>query len=149
MARVEATTLIAAPLEAVYRQARAVEEFPEFMPDVESVEVLERTDDRTVTRWVGVVQGRKVRWVEEDHWDDAAHTCHFRQREGDFAHYAGVWRFEPAGEGTRTSVTVDFEIDLPLAGPLLSTVLRTLMRKNIEAMLAALKARVEAPPARA
>ncbi len=145
MARVEASLVIAAPVEEVYAQARAVEDFPRFMPDLESVEVLERWDGHTVTRWVGVVQGRKIRWVEEDLWDDAAHRCTFRQREGDFSRYEGTWSFEPEAEGTRTTVTVDFEMDIPLAGPLISTLLRTLMRKNVEGMLRALKERIERP----
>jgi len=145
MARVEASVVIAAPVDQVYARARAVEDFPHFMPDLESVEVLERWDGNTVTRWVGVVQGRKIRWVEEDLWDDAAHRCTFRQREGDFSRYEGTWAFEPVAGGTRTTVTVDFEMDIPLAGPLISTLLRTLMRKNVEGMLRALKEHIERP----
>lgn len=143
MARVDASIVIAAPIDAVYGLAKAVESFPEFMPDVESVEVLERSNGNTVTRWVGLVQGRKIRWVEEDIWDDGNYRCTFRQREGDFTRYEGTWRFEATPEGTRTTIEVDFELDIPLAGPLLSNLLRTLMRKNIHNMLAALKTRVE------
>ncbi len=145
MARVEGSVIIAAPIEQVYALAKAVEDFPDFMPDLESVEVLERWDGNTVTRWVGLVQGRKIRWVEEDVWDDTAYRCSFRQREGDFTRYEGTWRFTATPEGTRTSVEVDFEIDIPFAGPLISTLLRTLMRKNVESMLMALKNRIERP----
>lgn len=143
MAQVNASTIIAAPIDAVYAAARAVETFPEFMPDLESVEVLERWNGNTVTRWVGLVQGRKIRWVEEDLWDDAAYRCDFRQREGDFTRYQGTWRFEPVPEGTRTTIDVDFQLDIPLAGALLSNLLKMLMRKNIENMLAALKQQIE------
>lgn len=144
MARVEASTVIAAPIDAVYALAKAVESFPEFMPDLESVEVLERWNGNTVSRWVGVMQGRKIRWVEEDIWDDGGYSCAFRQREGDFTRYAGVWWFEEVPGGTRTTIEVDFELDIPLAGPLLSSLLRSLMRKNIYNMLLALKNQMEA-----
>jgi len=143
MAEVQATTIIRAPLAEVYRVAKDVERFPEFMPDVESIRVLERADSRTVTEWVGVVQGRKIRWVEDDHWDDDAHRCRFRQREGDFTTYEGTWSFEAVPEGTRTTLVLEYEMDLPLAGALLSTLLRVLVRKNLESMLAALKGQLE------
>ena len=141
--QVTATALIRAPLQDVYRQAQDVEAFPSFMPDVQSVRVLAREGSRTVTEWVGIVQGRRVRWVEEDEWDDAGYRCTFRQREGDFTRYEGVWTFAPAPGGTHTTLTVDFELDLPLAGALLSTLLRALVRKNLESMLEALRRRLE------
>jgi ribosome-associated toxin RatA of RatAB toxin-antitoxin module len=143
MAEVSATTTIHAPLDEVYRVAKDVERFPEFMPDVESIRVLEREGSRTVTEWVGLVQGRKIRWVEEDHWDDAVHVCTFRQREGDFTTYEGRWAFEAVPEGTRTTLNLVYEMDLPLAGALLSNLLRVLVRKNLESMLAALKGQLE------
>jgi ribosome-associated toxin RatA of RatAB toxin-antitoxin module len=143
VASVEASTVIRAPLERVYALAKDVERFPEFMPDLESVRIVEQRPAVTVTEWVGVVQGRKIRWVEEDVWDDARHLCVFRQRSGDFTRYEGEWQFGATPEGTRTSMRVDFELDIPLAGPLLSNLVRFLMRKNCESMLAALKGRVE------
>ena len=145
MAHVEGSVIIAAPIEQVYALAKAVGDFPDFMPDLESVEVLERWNANTVSRWVGLVQGRKLRWVQEDVWDDAGYRCSFRQREGDFTRYEGTWRFAATPEGTRTSVEVDFEISIPFAGPLISALLRTLMRKNVESMLMALKNRIERP----
>jgi len=143
MARVEASIEIRAPLDTVYQQAKDVEAFPDFMPDLQSVRVLERSNSGTVTEWVGLVQGRKVRWVEEDHWDDAQHVCRFRQREGDFTKYEGTWSFSTTGNETRTSLVVEFELDLPLAGPLLSNLLRVLVRKNLESMLGGLKRQLE------
>lgn len=143
MATVTASTVIRAPLDQVYALAKDVERFPEFMPDLESVKILERRPAGTVSEWVGLVQGRKIRWVEDDEWDDAAHVCVFRQTTGDFSRYEGEWRFEATPEGTRTSLAVDFELDIPLAGPLLSNLVKMLMRKNCENMLAALKGQLE------
>jgi len=143
VANVEASTIIRASLDRVYAMAKDVERFPQFMPDLESVTVLERGPSGTLTRWVGVVQGRKIRWVEEDEWDDARHVCVFRQRSGDFSKYQGTWAFEATPDGTRTSLAVDFELDIPLAGALLSSLIKVLMRKNCEGMLAALKGQLE------
>jgi ribosome-associated toxin RatA of RatAB toxin-antitoxin module len=69
--------LVDAPLDRVYALAKDVESFPEFMPDVESLEIVERSDDgsRTVTRWVGIAKEFriKIKWTEEDLWDDGTH----------------------------------------------------------------------------
>jgi ribosome-associated toxin RatA of RatAB toxin-antitoxin module len=146
MATVQASIVIRAPLDRVYALAKDIERFPAFMPDLESVTVIERAPAGTTSQWVGVVQGRKIRWVEDDVWDDTRHLCTFAQRSGDFNRYQGEWRFEPAPEGTRTSLTVDFELDIPLAGALLSNLVRVLMRKNCESMLDALRGQLEGRP---
>jgi len=144
MAQVAAAAFIRALLDRVYGLAKDVESFPTFMPDVESIRVLERKGNHTLTEWVGVVQGRRVRWVEDDDWDDARHLCTFRQREGDFTRYEGTWTFAAADQGTETRLVVDFELELPLAGALLSNLLKVLVRKNLESMLGAMKTRLEA-----
>lgn len=143
MAEVQATMFIRAPLADVYRVAKDIERFPQFMPDVESIRVLERHGSTVVAEWVGVVQGRKIRWTEEDQWDDAAHVSRFKQREGDFTTYEGTWSFTPAPGGTQTTLVLNYELELPLAGALLSNLLKVLVRKNLESMLTSLKGQLE------
>ncbi len=143
MPRVEVEALIRAPVKTVYALAQDVERFPEVMPDLEAVRVLQRDGNRTVTEWVGRIQGRRVRWVEEDVWDDATYTCTFRQQEGDFDRYEGVWSFEPADGWCRTRLVVDFALTIPLLGPLLGNLIVLLVRKNVEKMLDALRLRAE------
>ncbi len=145
MAQVTVSLVIRAPLGRVYERAKQVEDFPRFMPDLERVTVLERRDGLpAVTEWVGIVEGRRIRWVEEDSWDDARHECRFRQREGDFDRYEGTWTFAPDGQGTRTTITVEFEFGIPLIGPLVSALLRSKMRENLDGMLRALQRELEA-----
>jgi len=143
VAQVTATTIIRAPLADVYRVAKDVERFPEFMPDVQSIRILERSGGRLTVEWIGLMQGRKVRWVEEETWDDAAHRSAFRLVEGDFSKFEGSWSFATVPEGTETFLVLDYEMELPLAGALLSSLLKMLVRKNLESMLAALKGQLE------
>src|SRR5438067_11885219 len=95
---------IQAPVEAVFRVAMDVERFPEFMPDLKSLRVLERSDDglRTVVEWVGNVAEFKttIKWVEEDEWDPSQHVCRFHLVRGDFRSYGGEWRFTSENDGT-------------------------------------------------
>jgi ribosome-associated toxin RatA of RatAB toxin-antitoxin module len=147
MPRVENEIVINADVERVYRTAKDVERFPEFMPDVKSLRVLERSDDgrRTVVEWVGLIPEFKltVKWVEEDHWDDAGHTCDFTLVSGDFKSYGGRWQFEPAPGGTRFRSAVDYEYDIPLIGPMIKGLILKKMRENVDRLQAALKEHVE------
>jgi ribosome-associated toxin RatA of RatAB toxin-antitoxin module len=143
MPRVEVETFVRAPADRVYAVAKDVERFPEFMPDVESLRVVEREGNRTVTTWVGRIQGRRVRWTEEDWWDDERRRCTFRQREGDFDRFEGTWTFDEAAGGCAVRLCVDYELEIPLVGPMLAGLVRSLVRKNAESMLDALRRRAE------
>ncbi|MFN3649601.1 MAG: type II toxin-antitoxin system RatA family toxin [Armatimonadota bacterium] len=139
---------IAAPPDAVYAIARDVERFPDFMPDVQRITVLERSDDgtRQVVEWVGTVPSFRltVKWTEEDLWDDAERTCRFRQVRGDFSAYEGEWLFEPEEGGTRFTSEVRYEMEIPTIGPLIKGVVRKIMSDNVDRLQAALKRRAEA-----
>ncbi len=148
MPHIENHVAINAPLETVFALARDAESFPQFMPDVESVTVTERSEDgsRTVTDWVAVASDfkLKVRWTEEDLWDEAAHTCRFRQLKGDYTAYGGLWTFTLDGAGgTLFQSEIDYELEIPLIGPLLKAVVARLMRDNTQKILDAIKTRAE------
>jgi ribosome-associated toxin RatA of RatAB toxin-antitoxin module len=147
MPRVENSLVIAADVESVYRTAKDVERFPEFMPDVKSLRVLERSEDgrRTVVEWVGLIAEFKttVKWIEEDQWDDVTHTCDFQLVRGDFKSYSGRWEFHPTAEGTRFTSVLDYEYDIPLIGPLIKKLIFKKMGENVDRLQAALKERVE------
>ena len=146
MPSVESEITIAAPIERIYALARDIERFPEFMADVQSVEILEQTPDRQVSRWVGLVKEfkRTVTWTEEDFWDEEQRRCTFRQIEGDYSKYEGTWEFAEHPQGTEVCLQIDFEYDVPLIGSLIKGLLRRTMQANVEAMLQALKRQAEA-----
>jgi len=148
MPHIENSVSIHAPLATVFALARDAELFPQFMPDVESVSVTERSPDggRVVTDWVAVASDfkLKVRWTEEDLWDEAAHTCRFQQLKGDYTAYGGVWTFTSESEGvTHFQSEIDYELDIPLIGPLLKAVVARLMQSNTQKILEAIKVRAE------
>lgn len=150
MPHIENQVAINAPLEMVFALARDQESFPQFMPDVESVTVVERSEDgsRMVTDWVAVASDfkLKVRWTEEDLWNEATHTCRFTQLKGDYTTYGGLWTFTPDGaNGTRFQSEIDYELEIPLIGSLLKAVVARLMRDNTQKILDAIKTRAERP----
>ena len=145
--RIESTVIINGDVEKTYALAKNVEAFPEFMPDVKSVTILERSEDgkELVTEFVGIVKEFKttLKWVEEDVWDDEAKTCRFKLRKGDFKSYSGTWTFEPVDGGTKYTSVIDFEYDIPMLGPLLKALVARKMQQNIDGMLRAIKEKVE------
>lgn len=147
MAVVNSSIEIEGSLEKVYALAKNIEAFPEFMPDVESVKILERSDDnsRIVSEWVGVVKEfrTKIRWTEEDIWDDQAKTCVFSLIKGDYSKYSGKWAFVDLGGKTRFDSEIEVEYEIPLVGALIKSIIAKKMKENVDNMLSAVKARVE------
>jgi ribosome-associated toxin RatA of RatAB toxin-antitoxin module len=146
VAIVNSTTTINAPLEKVYAIAQDVEKFPDYMPNVKSLEIVERDGNRVVTKWVGEVEDLriKIRWTEEDIWDSAAKTCTFRQLEGDYKTLRGIWRFADLGDGTtRFDSELEIEYDVPLIGPLIKGLIAKKAKQNLDQTLAAIKRAAE------
>ena len=145
---VESCVVIRGDLEEVFRLARNVESFPEFMPDLKSVTVLERNENgtRTVTEFVGIIKEFKttMKWSEEDLWDVQAKTCKFNLVKGDFKTYSGHWTFEEVDGGTKFKSVIEYEYDIPMIGPLIKALIQKKMQQNVENMLAAIKDKVEA-----
>ncbi len=146
MPSVRSAVTISAPLEEAYALCRDIEAFPEFMDDVEEVEILEQTPERQVSRWVGVIKEfkRTITWTEEDFWDDEQHTCRYQQLEGDYSEYGGTWSFKETDAGTEVELVVNYEYDVPLIGKLIKGLLLKKMQQNCDSMLAAIKAKAEA-----
>ena len=64
--------------EKAYALIKEMEDFPKFMPDVQSVEVVRRGENMTVTDWVTEVDGTEIIWTEEDHFDDEHLTVDYK-----------------------------------------------------------------------
>ena len=147
MPRVESSVTINADVEKVFALARDIEAFPEFMPDLRKVVILDRSPDgsRITSEFTGYIKDFKVtmKWVEEDEWDAEAKTCKFNLVKGDFKSYSGLWTFEPVDGGTKYTSVIDFEYDIPLIGPIIKTLVARLMKQNVENMLEAIKTKAE------
>lgn len=145
MPNVDTSVWISAPLEKVYAIAKRSEDYPEYMKDVQSITPVEREGDRLVADWVGVVPQfmLKVRWRQEDVWDDATTSSTFRQIEGDYDSMSGTWTFAEENGGTRFDQSMAYEYNVPTLGPLVKKVMQGIVRKNLENIGTAIKARAE------
>lgn len=148
MGLVVSEIIVNADPKAVFEIAREVEKFPDFMPDVKSVELIERRDDGySRSSWVALAKiasiNKEVKWVEDEWWDADSLTSKFEQVEGDYKHYFGDWSFTETENGTRVKLTVDFDLGLPLIGPMIVKLLDKLTLANLDSMLKAIKERAE------
>ncbi|MBS1706655.1 MAG: SRPBCC family protein [Armatimonadetes bacterium] len=146
MPTVDTSVLVHAPLDKVYAIARDNRSFPDFMDDVKSLTVVEDDGVRVVSDWVGVVSAFniKVRWTQEDVWDNTAHTCTFKQLKGDYDMMEGVWKFTDMGQNiTRFESHLEYEYVVPGLGAIVKKVLHGLVIKNMDAVLNAIKKRAE------
>jgi ribosome-associated toxin RatA of RatAB toxin-antitoxin module len=145
MPTVETSILINAPLETVYAIAKDNESYPTYMKDVQSVTLVERDGNRVVADWVGLISQflLKVRWRQEEVWDDATHSSTFRQLEGDYDSMAGTWSFTEENGGTRFSQHLDYEYNVPTLGPLVKKVIYNVVVKNLYNVGEAIQKRAE------
>jgi ribosome-associated toxin RatA of RatAB toxin-antitoxin module len=140
---VATTIVVDAPARDVYELAKDQERFPQFMPDVETVTVLERHADRVVTKWKTLIEDAPIEWLEEDRFDDAAARIDYRLIEGDLDTFEGSWTFVPTAEGTLVTLDVTYDFGVPTLAELIGPTLEKKVRENAEMMLAALKREAE------
>ena len=143
MAFVEAQIVIDAPAREVYELAKEQERFPQFMPDVESVTVLERHPQHIVTRWKTLVEDAPIEWTEEDRFDDHAPRIDYKLIEGDLDTFEGSWTFEQGAQGTHVRLTVEYDFGVPTLAELIGPTLAKKVRENCAMMLAGLKCEAE------
>ena len=134
MPTVQTTAWFNAPLEKVYEIAKDSEKYPEYMKDVQSLTPIERDGNRFVADWVGIVPSflLKVRWRQEEIWDDATHSSKFKQLKGDYDKLEGRWTFKEENGGTRFDQYLEYEYNVPTLGPLVKKVIHTIVVKNLE-----------------
>lgn len=148
MPLIEQTIEIRAPIASVWEIARNVEAFPQFMSDLQSLTLQERSPDgkRTVTEWVGMINAvkMKVRWTQEDVWDDANYSDTFKLIQGDMDRMEGTWKFLPISQNlTRFESVVDYDLNVPMVGPMVKGLIKKLMTQNLQSTLDAIKQKAE------
>ena len=144
MPNVATSIVIDAPAQLIYELAKDQERFPQFMPDVESVTVVERHADRVLTRWKSLIEDAPIEWLEEDRFDDAALRIDYKLLEGDLDTFEGTWTFVSDTGGTLVALDVTYDFGVPTLAELIGPTLEKKVRENAEMMLSALKSEAEA-----
>lgn len=120
-----------------------MENYPQFMPDVENVTILEREGNRAVSKWITNVEGTPILWTEEDLFNDEKLEISYRLIEGDLEKFEGTWRFLPEGKGTKVILGVDYDFGMPTLTELIGPTLELKIKENCDMMLQAMKIKIE------
>lgn len=115
-----ASTVIEAPIDAVYAVAADIEHSPRWQPEIKRAEVVERQGEEQVL--VAMETDAKVRTLKSSlrFSYDPPRRIAWRQESGDLKSVEGSWSFEDAGDG-RTRATYEMTVDL---GRMLGMVIR-------------------------
>jgi coenzyme Q-binding protein COQ10 len=143
MPQVERKIVIDGDPQRVYELAKDMESYPSFMPDVESVKVVSRESNSTVTEWVTNVDGTPFLWTERDDFDDTNLRIDYALIEGDLEKFEGSWNFQPVEGKTEVRLMVDYDFGLPELTNLIGPTLHEKVGENSEMMLAGMKKLVE------
>ena len=145
MPSIDTSVWINAPVDKVFTVAKDNLSFPLFMEDVKSVELVSSEGSTVVSDWVGIVSAfaLKVRWRQEDVWDDVSKRCDFKQLKGDYDEMSGFWQFKSENGGTRFDSHVDYIYNVPGLGSVVGKIIHSLVAKNLEGVLQAIRQRAE------
>lgn len=150
MGRIRTAVVAHAPLDALFELASGVERYPEYIPALKSLKVLERCPKGRLLRcqWHAEThflgKKRSLVWVQQDVWDKPTHVCEVKLLSSrDVKKLNGVWRFTQVEKGVRMELNVDFQVAHPLMTPGFHSLLDNLMKANNEALLNGLKREAE------
>jgi len=128
--KLEVSVVLPFPRERVFNTYRdKLADLSRYLPNVRSIQVLQRTDEGTVSRMLNRWRGGGevpavarsflsedlLQWDDHATWDAAAWTCHWRTEVSAFkdaVRAEGINRFEEVGPGsTRLAIAGVIEVD--------------------------------------
>lgn len=106
------------------------------MPNVKKSTILQKKKGTAITEWFVDIEGLPIHWKQEDFFDYANFTLHFRAFEGDLAQFEGKWILKP-GKGSSTDVVIEVKarLGIPIFENVVDDILEIRLRKNFEMML--------------
>ena len=117
--------------------------FPEFMPNVESVRIVESGPTRKVAEWAIVIDEAPLEWREEGTYDHAAHRVTFRALDGVFDRFDGFWEVVDEADGCRVAFELEYEVGLPEIEEIVGPMLEDKLIENANGMLCAIEKRAD------
>ncbi len=115
MPKVEKSIEVNAPPEKVFEALQQVEQFPQFLPYVKSVSVVERTDPDIVLDWAVTAPGvgMEVRWRSRHTLHPESHTVTVKPEGDSIVSLSGEWRAQSSGAGSILIASLEYEAKVP------------------------------------
>ena len=143
MAKVEKTITINAPVEKVFGYVSEPTNLPEIWPSLVEVKDVHRLPNGgTSNQWVYKMAGMRLEGTSED--IEYVVNQRFVARTKGGAESTQTWICQPEAGGTKVTFGVEYTVPIPVLGKLAEAVIVKMNQHEGEAILANLKARMEA-----
>lgn len=139
---IQMTRRLSCSAEEAYHVVEDIERFPEFMPSVNTIQLLETEGNRKVARWDTTIDDAPLEWVEEGVYELDKLRVRFRSLEGVFDRFDGYWQVVDDGGGSLVAFELIYEIGLPEIEDIVGPILRERLVENAESMLDAIERRL-------
>lgn len=142
MPKIEKSVVVNASAEKLFEALQQVEQFPQFLPHVKAVSVVENAPPDIVLDWVVVAPGvgMEVRWRARHTVNPDTHTVAVKPEGDALVQLRGEWRVEPNAHGSQLTATLDYEAKVP---PMFAGIAQKAVDEIITGWLNGFKSRAE------
>lgn len=135
---------INAPAKVVYDVASQTEKFPEFIPDVKVIKILDKKDNQQQTYWEANIDGIMFKWEELDVFNPEDLSVEYKLIKGDVDKFEGYWKINSLSNNkSKLTLYLDFDVNIPMLANLIMPTIRFKVKKNVQSMLKSIKERSE------
>jgi ribosome-associated toxin RatA of RatAB toxin-antitoxin module len=114
--------------------------YPAIMDNVDSVEIIERTEETGLSKWQVSVDSAPLYWMEKDYFNHREFQIQFKSIDGDFDAINGRWRITNTNDsGIKISFELEYNLGIPVIEEVLGAILREKMKHNMENMVSAIR----------
>lgn len=107
------------------------ESYPQLTDAVQRVTLTVSEGGHAVSDWEVLFRNGRLRWSEEDDFDPERLTIRFRQLEGDFESFGGIWSVDEDRAGCAVSLQAEFDLGMPTLAEMLDPVAESALRENV------------------
>ena len=130
-----------AGLQRVWDVVADFESYPALMPNVLSIDIVERRGNTAVSAWRTLLDGTEMSWEERDLFEPYRRIS-FEQLDGDLEVFRGEWTLDEEDGGVRVRLSMEFEIGIPSLAAVLDPLGVQAIRANSLSMLNAIGERL-------
>ena len=138
MPYVHVENTISSDINSVWNIVSKIEDYPQVMPSVNSVQVEKEEGHVSVSHWNVSLRESIMCWTEKDIQDPKNYRIDFEQTDGDLAEFKGHWQLKTDPSDTNktiASLAIEFDIGIPALEDILNPIAIDALHENSNSML--------------
>lgn len=122
-------------IEDVFKIISNFEHYKLHSPVVRNIEILEKNDLFSLSKWEVNFRQGILCWQERDYFDSQNFEITFEQTEGDAAHFSGVWKLWKSKSTCYIHFFARFDMGIPSLADIIEPIAEQALRENINSIL--------------